>query len=665
MRRKRRKHSSGQTAAPKDGSRSAQRDSHTSTPARPRASPPVQARPPLSRRKATLFAAITLAFPLIIIGALESGLRIGNYGGDTSAFDRPDVLRGLYMTPGRNVGRRYFPQERLPPSPPDDAFLVNKPAHSMRIFVLGESSAAGFPYHANGTFAGVLRDALTDVLPGDTVEVVNMGIAATNSYTIADLAGEVIDQRPDAIIIYGGHNEYYGALGAGSTETLGSFPAFVRLYLTLQRLKTFVLLRNTTTAVLAAVRGGRSTRDIEADVTRMESVVADQNITLGGDTYKRGVQQYESNLRVAIGAFRRAGIPVFVGSTPSNLRHQSPFGVAAIPPSTRATSVFDSASAILASGDSVRALAFFARARDLDVIRFRAPSEFEDVLKRVATETGSAYVPVAEQIAAASDKGIPGADLFHEHVHLNQRGYLLLAQAYFDALRSVAFLGRRAELQRFAGWDAYERGMRLTEVDHRVALHAVKTVTTRWPFVPVARQTDYRGAYRATDFIDSLAFTVSRGGMPWAQAKVMLGERHASAGAIDSAIAEYEGLIRDNPHIEVAYRLAARALMSANQPERAREYLERAYSIAPSAFTAFGLGVLAREKKDTDRAIALLEQALLLSPDMPGALYQLSVAYATKRDVGRARALAVRLSQVEPRYAGLGEWMSALGLPPP
>src|ERR1019366_9354225 len=99
------------------------------------------------------------------------------------------------------------------------------------LFVMGESSAAGFPYPPNGTFARVIRDALTDVLPADTVEVVNLGMAATNSYTIADLAHDVIDQKPDAVLIYGGHNEYYGALGAGSIETLGSYPSFVRLYL--------------------------------------------------------------------------------------------------------------------------------------------------------------------------------------------------------------------------------------------------------------------------------------------------------------------------------------------------------------------------------------------------------------------------------------------------
>src|SRR5687768_8941955 len=277
-------------------------------------------REPLSPRKAALFLAITLAFPFLLFGLLETGLRLANYGGHMPAFSTPEVFHGKYLVPDANLARRYFPQDRYPPVAPGDAFLATRPRNSVRIFVLGESSAAGFPYAANGTFSRVLRDVLTDIFPRDTVEVVNMGIAATNSYTIADIAGEVIDQRPDAVMIYGGHNEYYGALGAGSTERLGSYPALVRLYLRLQHLRIFLLLRNATTAVIAAVGGGRTAGDIASDATRMESVAGDQRIVLGDETYRRGVRQYESNLRAAIGMFRAAGVPVFVASTPSNIR---------------------------------------------------------------------------------------------------------------------------------------------------------------------------------------------------------------------------------------------------------------------------------------------------------------------------------------------------------
>ena len=629
----------------------------------PKKPPPQQReRVSLSRGKAIAFLAITLAFPFVLVALLEIGLRVGKYGGDLSAFDVPSVFDGRYRIPGGNVGRRYFPQENAPPTPQRDPFLVEKPAHSMRVFVLGESSAAGFPYPSNGTFSRVLRDALADVLPGDTVEVVNMGMAATNSFTIADLTGDVIAQKPDAVIIYGGHNEYYGALGAGSTESLGSYPSFVRLYLRLQRFKTFLLLRNATNKVLAAVRGGRSTQAIEADATRMESVVADQSIALGDDTYQRGIRQYESNLRASLDQFRRAGIPVFVGSTPSNLRSQRPFGTSIVPPDSGATVVFDSATAVLASGDSVHAGVMFAQARDMDVVRFRAPGEFQKVVERVAKETGAVYVPVAEGVAAASAFRIPGSDLFLEHVHPNQKGYVLIARMYFDALQRQGFAGRRPDMTRFAGWDAYTSRMKLTEVDHRIAHHTIQTVTTRWPFVAVANQLDYRGTYRPVDFADSLAFTVSRGGIPWAQAKVMLGERYEAQRQNELALAEYEGLIRDEPRIEAGWRLAGKALFTGGQLQRAQPYLQRSYDLEPNAFSAFALGVIAMQAKNSARGIALFENAVQLTPDYPPALYQLSLAYAVQRDVARARAYAARLAQVAPTYPGLGEWMSTLGM---
>ncbi len=608
------------------------------------------------------FVGFTFAFPFLLLGVLELALRAGHYGGESVAFATPPLLRGEYMIPSASLGKRYFPAERDAPSPPADAFLVQKPQHSLRIFVLGESAAAGFPYPRNGTFSRVLKDALTDVLPDDTVEVINMAMAATNSYTIVDLADDVIGQRPDAVIIYGGHNEYYGALGAGSTETLGSYPSFVRLYLKLQHFKTFLLLRNATSSIARAAGGGRTTRDIEADATRMESVVADQGIVLNGETYRRGVAQYQSNLQVAISAFRSAGVAVFVGSTPSNLRSLPPFGLSAVPPDSSATRVFDSASVLLAAGDSVRAAAIFARARDLDVIRFRAPGSFRDVVEQVARDNHAVYVPVAEGIAAASAYRIPGADLFLEHVHLNQRGYVIIAQMYFDALQRAGFLGHRADLSRFGGWDAYLSRMHLTDLDQRIAYHTIRTVTTRWPFVPVSRQLDYRGTYVPIDYADSIAFAASRGGLQWIEAKSRLAERYLSAGDVDRAVAEYEGLIRDAPEIEVAWSMAGRALLRANQPARARPYLERAYSIEPTAFTAFSLGVLSMQEKRPDIGVPYLERAVQLDPTAAAAMYQLALAYAVSRNVEGARATALRLARLSPGFPGLAELMSALGL---
>ncbi len=65
-----------------------------------------------------------------------------------------------------------------------------------------------------------------------------------NSYTIRDLVPEIIKKKPDLILIYLGHNEYYGALGIGSVESLGTSRFLVNTTLWFNKFKSVELLRN-------------------------------------------------------------------------------------------------------------------------------------------------------------------------------------------------------------------------------------------------------------------------------------------------------------------------------------------------------------------------------------------------------------------------------------
>ena len=198
-------------------------------------------RPSAGRR--ALFIAVTALTPLLLFGLVEGTLRLLWKGGDIPAFEPAVTNSTTLLAPSPRVARRYFAGEAMPPAPPTDVFAADKSAHALRLFVLGESTAAGFPYPHNGTFSRVVRDALHDVLPNDSIEVVNVGIAATNSYTLVDLTNDVLAQHPDGVLIYAGHNEYYGALGVGSTIRTGSSPRLVRASLAAQRWRTVRLLR--------------------------------------------------------------------------------------------------------------------------------------------------------------------------------------------------------------------------------------------------------------------------------------------------------------------------------------------------------------------------------------------------------------------------------------
>ena len=611
-----------------------------------------------SPRRQAIFLVITLLAPLLFLALLEGALRLAWPGGAMPAFDRVHRSNADYLVPGQHVARRYFAAERFPPTPPVDLFAAAKPHRAFRLFVLGESTAAGFPYPPNGSFSRLLRDALRDVLPGDSVEVVNLGIAATNSYTIADLSDEVLDQQPDAILIYAGHNEYYGALGVGSAIRATPSPLIVRTYLRALRLRTVTLLR---AGMTAAFRATRQPTDSTV-ATFMESVARDQQIELAGPAYDAGLVQFRDNMDVALSRFARARVPVFLASIASNLRDQAPF---VSPDNGPARAAFDSARTALAAGDTTSARRLYVRARDLDVIRFRAPSALDDLVRELARRHGAHYVPVAERFSAASPGGITGHELFLEHVHPNHHGYALIAESFFDAIRDARFLGHAAQPERLQPWAHYEAGMLLTALDSLIVHHTVMTVTTRWPFVPRDSALDYRGTYRPTSITDSLALLVSRGGMAWADAKLRLASDDEARGHPDSAAQEYLGLVRDRPLLEPPLRLAARALLEAGHDSQAVPIIERARLLAPSWESDYMLGVVALRQRDYPRAIALLDRAASAAPSAAAPVYQLSLAFGLSHNLAAARGAAARAAQLDPRYPGLSAWMSTLGMRAP
>ena len=593
--------------------------------------------------------------PLLFFAIAEAAIRLFWPAGNLAAFRRFDSGGRGYVVANPALARRYFSSEAHPPLPVNEPFAVDKPANGLRIFVLGESTVAGFPYPANGTFSRVLRDALRDVLPADSVEVINLGIAATNSYTMLDLASEVIAQHPDAVLIYAGHNEYYGALGVGSSVRASASPALVRTYLRLQHLRTVLLLRNAITSVTSAFRSNAPVDS--ASATLMESVARDESIPLGSAEFDRGLAQFAGNLGIVLDQFRSAGVPVFIASIESNQRSQRPF---AAPANSAASQVFDSAARRLAMGDTADGRTLFARARDLDVIRFRAPSALDDSIRAIARRHGAAYVPAAERLRDASAAGVPGSEVFLEHLHPNAHGAVLIAQSFYEAIAAANFLGRKSRITRLVPWDAYQQRMQLSTFDERIVHHTVETLVNRWPFVDRAHAVDYRGLYQPILFPDSLALLASRGGVSWLEAKIRMGSWYERTGHPDSAVIEYRGLVRDLPLAEPSYRLLGRALVAAGQRVEGRVNLEKAQSLADTWESEYLLGSMALADKDYAKAIVLLDSSVTLNPRATAALFDLSLAFAASGNPIPARAAAERAIRLEPSYPGLARWVDTL-----
>jgi lysophospholipase L1-like esterase len=622
----------------------------------PRSTP---SQPGLSVQKKILFTALTLLIPVIFFVSFELILRSSDYRGNTDLFMKLPALDGKYKVANSNFASRYFFYTTVVPNPPAEPFLAQKPDNGFRVFVMGESSAAGYPYGYNGIFGRVTQDALQDILPDYHVEVITVATSAINSYTLYDQVDEILTEQPDAIIIYTGHNEYYGALGVGSNENLGSFPGFVRFYLRIQRYKTFLFLRDQMVSVTKWLGSTLSNQSERQGETLMQQVVRDQSIALDGPVYQMGLRQFRSNMNQILAKFQAADVPVFLGSIASNVKDHYPFESVATELHPPAGMMYEEAQRMYAEGDLSEAHRLFTYARDLDALKFRAPTTFNFLIQSLANQPGVFYVPVEERLQTVSDDGIIGFDLMLEHLHPNSRGYFEIGMAYFEAIKEHGLSGKNVDLSRLDSHDNYYNRMALTDLDHNVVEHRLRILTGSWPFVRDGSAFSFQN-YRFKSVEDSLAYEVVRNRLRWDQAKVALGEYYIQQGQYQKMLDEFKGLMRDQPYNDSPFLISAQMYLERGRLSEAKPYLLHAHSIEKSAYTYKMLGAIEVDEGNFAEGIQLLEESLQLNPRDTQTLFNLSGAHAQLGDLQKGLEIVNELLSLNANFPGAQAWKNQL-----
>ena len=616
---------------------------------------------PLPLKKRVLFYGITFSVPILFFIVLELILRSTNYLGNTDLFVDPNIPNAEYRIPNPNFAARYFFYTNVIPTPSIDVFLAKKPKDSFRVFAMGGSTAAGYPYGFNATYSRVVSDVLKDAMPDKNVEVVNVGISAVNSYTLYDQLDEIVENKPDAIMIYAGHNEFYGALGVGSNENLGAFPGFVRFYLKLQRFKTFLFLRTIIVDTGKWFASTFSDGEENQSGTLMERIVDSRSIELDSPKYELAMIQFQSNLSAIIETFEEEGIPVYVSSIASNVKDLKPFVDITGGEQPSALSTYKEGQKSFQNENFENARKELALAKDLDGLKFRAPSEINSIIKNTAEKHNlTTYVPVNEAFEATSDQGLVGFNLILEHLHPNQKGYFLIGKTFSEVL--LADLEQQNLVTNsVTNLDEYFERMRLTYFDNRVEWHRISTLKQGFPFIQDNKPTPYQLSYSPLDYVDSLAFATVHQGLGWDRGKVSAGTYYQNTGQVDKAIEEYLGLIRNQPWNDSPYVFAARLYLDKNDFQAAEPLLRKAYEINPEeAFITKMLGAIELNKGNVEPAIELLEKSITINPKDAQALFNLSGAYGTKREFEKALETARKVAQLNPNFPGLQGWILQL-----
>ncbi len=574
----------------------------------------VEAAPPTPLRRALLWV-ILLLVPVAVLGGAELALRTAGYGRALEPLFIASPEQPDYLQANPRVVTRFFTDPTQAPSVSIETayFRKQKQPGSFRVFVQGESSAAGFPYGLGASLAGVLDQRFERAFPTREIEVISTAMAAVNSYALLDFADEIIAQQPDAVVVYVGHNEFLGILGVGSSMQLATTPGLTRAFLAARDWRLFQLMSQLYSRLrpaggVAAGAGGESL---------MARVAGERSIALQSDLYRRGVQQFEANLGRLLDRYRRAGVPVLIGTLASNERDQPPLAILAGVESDAAgaaRTAYHAAQDADDAGNHAAAREGYAWARDLDPLRFRGPADFNSVVARTAAVHGARIVDVHKAFVAASPDGLVGESLLLEHVHPNLDGYFLLADAFFAALVANGLPGT-PEVEIAAA--ETRAGMPVSEIDRFLGDYKVLRIKAGWPFsdgrTPVTLPAPASEAER-------LAQELYHERISWPEAHDRL-RRHYQAQGDRAGYAHVTAILADAfPFTGSLQFETAAALIELGRPRDAVRYSRRGTELEPRNVNqwlvhAHGLLLSGRERDGR----AALGKALEIEPANPTA----------------------------------------------
>jgi lysophospholipase L1-like esterase len=592
------------------------------------------------------FYLVLILLPFLFFFFLELGLRIFNYGQNIPQWI--DARRGKYII-NPELAFRYFYQVQNIPTTIEDIFDQQKKGNAFRVFVLGGSSAAGFPYLPMGSFSRYIRKRLELTYPNTTIEVVNISLSAVNTYTILDLLTGVLEQKPDLILIYAGHNEYYGALGVGSMESLGTSRSFVKLVLYLNKYRTVQLVRNS----IATISSLFKSENIEdSPGTLMSRMAKDQYIPLNSKKYTLGHEQFEANMKEILELIKNNNVPVIIGKVVSNLKDQKPFISVPSKDYPTANQVYEEANKKLMNGYSKDADSLFRLAKDLDALRFRAPEKINQIIEKLCKEYNFPYVAVDSVFNSESPHGIVGNNLMTDHLHPNIAGYQLIGKTYYEAMEKAAYLPKNEKPQiPFSAQDSLTRiNFAFSDLDSTIGNCRILLLQNDWPFIERWQKKPTKFLFKPKNFLDSVAADFMSNKITWADAHINAASNYLKRNDIDGYLKHMDILIYQYPIVVEYYDEVSLILLHKQLYDTALKYLNARYKIEPNDYSAKWIGNIALFKGDVDKAIFYLTKSVEMNSTDAQVLYNLAGAYSRKKLYNASLININKCLSIDPNY---------------
>ncbi len=588
--------------------------------------------PPVSKRRLWLMRLATMVFiPLFVLGVIELGLRLVGYGYDTGFLSQIQINGQKFFVPNEKFGYRFFPPAIARTAPPF-RFAAEKGANSYRIFLFGESAATGDPDSTYGV-SRYLETLLRERYPGTDFQVICAAIIAIDSSTILPIARDCAQHQGDLWVIYMGNNEMVGPFGAETSYGLRAPGLGV--------IRTVLAIKNTRFGQLLDA----FIRQLKSSSTPKKwggmKMFLTGHIGYNDPARLRGYANFKGNLEEILCTAHGAGVPVILSTMAVNLKDCAPMvsvhvaglskdqesawnRIYAEGTNTEAAGAYREALALyhqaagidpqfaelqyrmgqceLALTNREQARRYFEWARDYDALAFRSDSRINSAIKDEAAlhaRQDVYLVDAANDLAQKSPDGIPGLELFFEHVHLNFAGNYLLALDFAEQAKKL--LPESITARDKGSWASAElcdRRLALTVWDRQRVWQPVLSRVTSPPFT---------GQFN-----------------------------HAEN------LKQYEAKLNE-----------ARAAMNTQTPEQARQMYEQALALAPDDYFLHGNFERFLNKRGyLTEAITEAKRCCELVPQLPGGFYYVGTLLVRAGKTAEAmeyfsHALAIRTNYAE------------------
>ena len=657
-----------------------------------------------ARRTAQYLIAI-IVIPLILFFLLEGLLTVVNYGYPTTFFIKKKCEGQYRYVANHKIGWRYFPKPVAPRLHFPGHFPAIKGDTTYRIFVFGESAVQG-DVLGNFSFTSMLDEMLKAHYPGIHFEVINTGMVAISSWTVLQFVKEMVAYQPDLFIIYCGNNEIVGPYGPGTVFAgLGS-RTFVKLQVWARSLKI--------TQLLKSVR-----EDIQQRLFKKKPVLwkgmemfLEKQIPVDDDSLPVAIGNFRQNIKEMVGIAKNHGVKVMVCTVASNLKDSPPFssmhranlsdrelrsweslyqqGVSLEHQGLfpQAIEIYHKAEKIDAAyaelnfrlangyyhlGNYTKAKEYYIKARDNDTLRFRPSSAINQVItqdyERQPVENFTQLVDIERSFAEASPEGIPGENLFYDHVHLTIDGHYLAASIIFDAMIHNQWISKVSTAGTIQGSTCSKteclKRLGYTKTDEYKLLNKIIGVLSRPPFTNQLNHETYlrdlKLQYEKSvkgknqEFMDktvaaykeALLLNPHNEGL-----RLRLASTYREMGQYEQARDQYLKILKMNPDKPQILHLLAKVYSTLGKSEMAIEYYREAIKNRPYNPVWYSdRGLVYFKKGEYDKAISDFSQALLIEPNYAVASNNRGSVYFKKGEYDKAISDINQALSIKPNYA--------------